>query len=66
MPVILPPRLYDAWMDPNLAGGPKLGALLKPYPDTLMDMYPVGRDVNSPKNDSAALIAPVALPDERG
>lgn len=60
MPVILPPRLYDAWMDPAVTGGHKLAALLKPYPDTLMDMRPVSRAVNSPKNDSPALIEAVA------
>ncbi len=61
MPVILPPRLYTAWMDPKVAGGAALSALLKPYPDTLMDAYPVGRGVNSPKNDSPELIEAISL-----
>lgn len=61
MPVILPPRLYDAWMDPTVTGGYRLAELLKPYPETLMEVYPVGRDVNNPKNDSPALIEAVAV-----
>lgn len=60
MPVILPPRLYDTWMDPGQKDTRTLAALLKPYPDTLMEAYPVGLGVNSPRNDSAALLDPVA------
>lgn len=59
MPVILPPRLYAAWLDPQQSTPWKLSALLKPYPDTLMEAYPVGLAVNNPRNDSAALIQPV-------
>jgi putative SOS response-associated peptidase YedK len=60
MPVILPPRLYDTWMDPKQKDTRALAALLKPYPDTLMEAYPVDLAVNSPRNDSAALLVPVA------
>lgn len=56
MPVILPPRLYDAWMNPDARHAVALTNLLKPYPDLLMETYPVGLAVNSPKNNSAALI----------
>lgn len=58
MPVILPPRLYDRWLDPT-ARPAQLIELLKPYPDLLMEAYPVGREVNSPRSDSSALIAPL-------
>ncbi|MBU1193182.1 MAG: SOS response-associated peptidase [Gammaproteobacteria bacterium] len=59
MPVILPPRLYDSWMNPKLTYMNALSDLLKPYPDTLMEAWPVGRSVNNPKNDSADLLEPV-------
>jgi putative SOS response-associated peptidase YedK len=59
MPVILPPRLYDAWMNPDQKSTNALTALLKPYPDLLMEAYPVGLAVNSPKNDSAGLVRPI-------
>ncbi len=66
MPVILPPKAYHAWMDPNVTRSDTLTELLKPYPDLLMEMWPVGRGVNSPRNDSAELIKPeqnAELPD---
>jgi len=61
MPVILPPKLYGEWLN----GGTKrtrLEALLKSYPDTLMEMWPVGLEVNSPTNNSAKLVKPVHGP----
>lgn len=56
MPVILPPRLYDAWMDPAQQNTRALTDLLKPYPDLLMEAYPVGLAVNSPRNDSPEVL----------
>lgn len=56
MPVILPPKTYSAWLDPTQTTPFKLLPLLAPYPDTLMEAYPVSRAVNNPKNDSAELI----------
>lgn len=60
MPVILPPRLYDAWMEPEAKNARALTELLKPYPALLMEAYPVSPAVNSPKNDSEALIRPAS------
>lgn len=37
----------------------KLEGLLKPYPDTLMESWPVGLGVNSPKNNSVELLKPL-------
>lgn len=56
MPVILPPKAYDAWLAPGSTKTSALTGLLKPYPDLLMEAWPVGRGVNSPRNDSAELI----------
>ena len=52
MPVILQPQDYDQWLDPNFKQADKLKGLLKPYPATAMQAYPVSIKVNSPKNDS--------------
>ncbi|MBX3404952.1 MAG: SOS response-associated peptidase [Phycisphaeraceae bacterium] len=60
MPAILPRRDWDAWLD--LATEPAAAkALLRPLadgPDGDLEMRPVSRRVNSPRNDDAACIAP--------
>jgi putative SOS response-associated peptidase YedK len=55
MPVILPPRDYTVWLDPD-AARPDLDALLVPYPPELMEAWPVSQRVNSPKNDDPSLL----------
>lgn len=59
MPVILHPKDYALWLDPNFTSSDslqdaycRLQALLKPYPSEAMIAYPVSSKVNSPKNDS--------------
>ena len=57
MPVILGADDYESWLGER--GAPsrtKLAIMLRPYPTELMRAYPVSRDVNSPANDSAALL----------
>lgn len=58
MPVILPPTAYEQWLDPAERSPDQLQGLLQPYPAELMTAYPVSKMVNSPKNDSSALIEP--------
>lgn len=58
MPVILPPAAYEQWLDPAERRPDDLQGLLHPYPTELMTAYPVSKMVNSPKNDSPALIEP--------
>lgn len=60
MPVILPRRAYDRWLDPNEVRTGALQDLLVPYPAEEMMAYPVSRLVNSPSNDTPALIETVA------
>lgn len=60
MPVILLAEDYSAWMKPHMDTS-ALTPLLKPYPDSLMEAFPVGRGVNSPKNNSSELIEPITL-----
>jgi len=58
MPVIVAPENYGPWLDPA-SGKEDLTPLLKPYPDELMETYPVGRIVNNPKNDDPSCIEAV-------
>lgn len=60
MPVVLPQKAYEAWLDPTQMNPFKLLPLLVPYPDTLTEAYPVSRAVNSPKTDTPDLINPDA------
>jgi len=64
MPVILPESNRDAWIDPAHREPGSLRQLLRAYPAEQMEMYPVSRHVNSPDQDDAACIEPVADEDE--
>ena len=55
MPVILDPDAATRWLDPELDDA---SALLVPYPDEALEIYPVSSRVNSPRNDSPDLIQP--------
>jgi putative SOS response-associated peptidase YedK len=57
MPVILPQNEEENWLkNPDTTD---LKKLLKPYPDDETDMYPVSSLVNSPQNDTPAVIRPL-------
>lgn len=60
MPVIIDPQYYDAWLDPELTDISKIQALIAPYPERLMEAYAISPRVNSPRNDSADLLQPLA------
>ena len=55
MPVILAPEAVPRWLDATCADP---AALLVAYPDELLEIHPVSRRVNSPRNDSPELIEP--------
>jgi putative SOS response-associated peptidase YedK len=57
MPAILLPEVERTWLDDS-AGPETWRELLRPYPADLMRAYPVSRLVNSPANESPALVAP--------
>ena len=59
MPVILPPELYDAWLDSENDDREELLAMLAPYPAEEMEAYPVSRSVNRPANDYPEVLQPV-------
>lgn len=61
MPVILDPMDIDLWVDPKVDDPGQLKPLFKPYPSELMEMYPVGDQVNSPRNDTSDLIKPLEV-----
>jgi len=56
MPVILDPKDYDLWLDPEVKKSELLQPLLRPYPTEEMMAYPVSKAVNKPSNDSTECI----------
>jgi putative SOS response-associated peptidase YedK len=51
MPVILDPASWDQWLEPAPISAEALENLIAPHPADDMEAYPVGRHVNSPRND---------------
>jgi putative SOS response-associated peptidase YedK len=60
MPVILPAGARERWLDPA-ASEAELRGLLVPFPAEALEAYEVSTLVNSPRNDSAECVQPVAL-----
>ena len=60
MPVILPPDVLDAWLDPGLTSPELWSPLFAPLPAALMRMDPVSRRVNDVANDGPELLVPEA------
>ena len=58
MPVIVKKPDFEAWLDPAIAIH---DPWQKPYPDEIMDCYPVCFRVNSPRNDDESLLAAVPI-----
>lgn len=58
MPVVLAEEAWDVWLDEE-TDVEVLGRLLAPYPSELLEMWPVGRDVNSVANDGPELVEPL-------
>ena len=55
MPVILPPSVWDEWLDPDNADLDLLGKLLVPAPASVLTMHPVSTEVNNVRNQGAHL-----------
>lgn len=60
MPVILHPKDYDLWLDPEIQQVDRLHPLFLPYSAEEMEAYPVSRWVNSPGNDDPKCIEPLS------
>jgi putative SOS response-associated peptidase YedK len=58
MPVILMEQEEEWWIDPHLRPEQAL-AMLKPFPDKLLEAYRVSDRVNSVRNNDPHLIDPV-------
>jgi putative SOS response-associated peptidase YedK len=56
MPVILKVHDVEAWLDPGMEQKEVL-ALLAPYPDDLMEAYPVSSRVNNHRNNGPECVA---------
>lgn len=56
MPVILESETWDAWLEPEQDDRALLDALLVPAADDVVEWYPVGREVSSPRNNGPSLI----------
>ncbi len=56
MPVILAADAWDVWLDPDVTDVDLLTGLLRPCPDDLLELVPVGTAVNSVRNDGPALV----------
>lgn len=63
MPVLLPPPVWHAWLDPDNHDLDGLTALLVPAPDELLEMHPVSTAVNNVRNKGAELIEVIDLDD---
>jgi putative SOS response-associated peptidase YedK len=56
MPVILPPKAWDTWLDPQEHDLDVLGRLLVPAPASLLDLHPVSTEVNTVRNKGPQLV----------
>lgn len=61
MPVPVPRRDWDAWLDPKVPGPEALAEILVPPPPGFWDIYPVATTVNSVRNDGPGLREPIEL-----
>ena len=59
MPVILQEKDQQRWLDRAEHQAGDFDDLLVPYPQELMEAYPVSKQVNSPRNEGPDLIKPI-------
>ena len=58
-PVIVPPDMRDDWLDPTLTDLDLVRQVLDAVPEPHLETHEVSTAVNSPRNDSPDLLAPV-------
>lgn len=56
MPLIVAPESFGRWLDSDSQTPPPLEALLAAQQPPELEIYPVGRAVNDPRNDTAGLL----------
>src|SRR5437016_10172070 len=59
MPVILDPKDYGHWLDPDVQEVSKLKSLLRSYRPEALTCFPVNLRVNNPRNDDVLCIEPL-------
>jgi putative SOS response-associated peptidase YedK len=60
MPVILDPKDYDLWLDPQLQDPRLLEPLLRPCPSGELIVHPVSRVVNDARHEGPGCVEPLA------
>jgi putative SOS response-associated peptidase YedK len=61
MPVVVPDAAVPDWLDHEETEVEPLEAMLRVAVDTPIDLVPVSREVNSPKNNGPELLEPVSV-----
>jgi putative SOS response-associated peptidase YedK len=56
MPVLVPDKNWDAWLDPSIQNKDEIRALLATPPQGYFEFYKVKSDVNNARNNGASLI----------
>ncbi|MCB1788461.1 MAG: SOS response-associated peptidase [Gammaproteobacteria bacterium] len=59
MPVIIAPQAFGLWLDSKSQKPQPIETLLAAQQPPELDIYPVGRAVNNPRNDAPALLDPI-------
>ena len=62
MPAIVEPEDFSAWLDVDGVGAEKALALLKPAPESALELVEIGPAVNRAANDEGSVQTPVAAP----
>jgi putative SOS response-associated peptidase YedK len=60
MPVILPPKHYKEWLNPDIHDPKPLLPLLMPLDPELMEAWPVSSAVNNPRNEGEELLTRIS------
>ncbi len=61
MPVVVPREAFDLWLDTTNVDAKTAEALIRPAPESLLEVYAVSTDVNRTANDNPKLIEPFVI-----
>jgi putative SOS response-associated peptidase YedK len=59
MPVIVPPKAFDLWLNTNDVDATTAAALIAPAPDHLLEAHEISTAVNRTANDNPKLLEPI-------
>jgi putative SOS response-associated peptidase YedK len=59
MPVILDPKQFDEWLDPEVREAEQINSMLKPCPPEWLQSVEVSTLVNSPRNNRTEVLEPL-------